>query len=245
MNSDPQTMFAGWPPAGVVFPVDAVRLRVLEGEHPFHRAEQAAAAAHWKREVARNPAFFDGQMVFQHQVRFADGVLTGVGHMIPYSTFLWWRKQPGGAGGVHVFAFPVLVSSDGALVAIRMSAQTANPGLVYCAAGSLDGNDVVDGYCDVEANMRREVLEETGFDLDQDAVADRKLYAAHGDGRIVLYRLFRFSMTGEDMAQAIRANADRDEEVEDAVVIRSGDTSLHRYAPAMLPLLAWFFDRKA
>jgi len=126
-----------------------------------------------------------------------------------------------------------------------MSAHTANPGQVYCAAGSLDEDDIVDGYCDVEANMRREVLEETGFDLDRDAVADAQLYAAHRDGRVVLYRLFRFSLTGEEMAQAIRGRTDRDEEVEDAVVIRSADPRLHNYSQSMLPLLAWFFDREA
>lgn len=245
MTVSSHTPFSGWPPANTVFPVEGVILRVVESEHPFHRARQAAAAANWDVEVARNPALFNGRMVFQSRVSFTNGVLNGEGHIIPYSTFLWWRKQPGGAGGMHIFAFPVLVASDGALVAIRMSAQTANPGQVYCAAGSLDENDIVDGYCDIEANMRREVLEETGFDLDRDAVADRQLYAAHNDGRIVLYRLFHFPMTGEEMAQAIRGRGDRDEEVEDAVVIRSADPSLHNYAAPMLPLLAWFFDRQA
>lgn len=240
-----KNMLFDWPSAGIVFPVKSVRLRVLDGDHPFHRAEQLAAAENWEREVARNPALFNGRMVFQDRVCFTDGVLSGEGHIIPYATFLLWRKKPGGAGGVHIFGFPVLVSSDGALVAIRMSAQTANPGQVYCAAGSLDEHDIVDGYCGVEANMRREVLEETGFDLDRDAVADPQLYAAHGAGRIVLYRLFRFSMTAEAMAQAIRERTDRDEEVEDAVVIRSADASLHNYSPSMLPLLAWFFDQRA
>lgn len=245
MKAASLNMLFDWPPAGAVFPVKSVRLRVLEGEHPFHCAERVAAAENWEREVARNPALFNGRMVFQNRVSFSDGVLNGEGHVIPYSTFLWWRKQAGGAGGVHIFGFPVLVSSDGALVAIRMSAHTANPGQVYCAAGSLDEDDIVDGYCDVEANMRREVLEETGFDLDRDAVADAQLYAAHRDGRVVLYRLFRFSLTGEEMAQAIRGRTDRDEEVEDAVVIRCADPRLHNYSPSMLPLLAWFFDREA
>lgn len=65
-------------------------------------------------------------------------------------------------GGLHLFAYPVLETSDGALVAIRMGAHTANPGQVYFAAGSLEPEDVVDGRCDIEANMRREVRRRPG-----------------------------------------------------------------------------------
>lgn len=240
MNLHPHDALVGWPDAGTVFPVKAVRLKVLEGEHPYHRAERAAAAGNWRQEIARNPALFDGQMVLQHRLSLADGVIAGEAYMVPYSTFLWWRRRPA-AGAFHLFAFPVLVSGDGALVAVRMAAQTANPGQVYCAAGSLDAGDVFDGHCDVEANMRREVMEETGFDLSRDAVADPQLYAAHRERHVTLYRLFRFDMTADAMVAAIGARAERDAEVEEAVAIRSADPAAHRYAPSMLPLLDWFF----
>lgn len=240
--SEEDSALSDWPPEGVLFPVASVSLRVLEGEHPFHIAERAAAAENWRREVARNPKLFDGRMVFQKRLRLEDGILHGEAHLIPYSTFLWWRQQPGGAGGLHLFGFPVLVSADGALIAIRMAAGTANAGQVYFAAGSLDEGDIVDGHCDLDANMRREVLEETGLDLDREAVADPQLYAVHRDRRITLFRLFRFSMTAEEIVAAIRARAGTDDEVEDAVIIRSADPGLHNYAPAMLPLLEWFFS---
>jgi hypothetical protein len=59
---------------------------------------------------------------------------------------------------------PVIVSSDGAVIAIRMGQHTANPGRVYCRGG-LAGSRTTwrDGYCDIDGNMAREVLEETGL----------------------------------------------------------------------------------
>lgn len=244
MTSAVERDFLGWPAAGTLFPISSVSVRVLCDEHPYHVAERDAAAENWRGEVARNPALFDGKMVFQKSAVFDRGTIRAEGHIVPYSTFLWWRKQTDCAGGIHLFAFPVLVSSDGALIAIRMSGTTANAGQVYFAAGSLDESDIVDGFCDVDGNMRREVLEETGFDLDHAATADPQLYASHQNRRVTLYRLFRFSMTAAEMAASIRSRADRDEEVEDAVIIRSADPELHRYAPAMLPLLTWFFSEK-
>ncbi|MCX8999760.1 NUDIX hydrolase [Rhizobiaceae bacterium BDR2-2] len=245
MTSHLPDTFDGWPPEGVLFPVQSVSLRVLDGEHPFHSAQKAAAMENWRHEVARQPAVFDGRMVFQHRVSLVDGAIASEAYVVPYSTFLWWRRQPVRAGGVHLFAFPVLVSGDGALIAIRMSKTTVNAGQVYFAAGSLDPSDIVDGYCDIEANMRREVREETGLDLDDGTVvADPQLYGAHANRSVTLYRLFRFAMTADELIAAINRHEDQEGEVEEAVAIRSADPALHRYNPAMLPLLDWFFSEK-
>ena len=230
-----------WPPEGVLFPVTAARLRVFEGEHPFHVRERAAIDANWDREVAANPAFFNGRMVFQKTLKIVDGAICGEACIVPYSAYLWWRRQPVGADGYHLFGFPALATSDGALVAIRMAGQTANPGKVYFAAGSLDEDDVIDGYCDIDANMRREVREELGLDLDREAVAEPQLYASHNNNRITIYRIFRFSQTAEELVASIRSRPERDDEIEDMVIIRSPDPTLHDYGAPMLPFLSWFF----
>ena len=236
----------GWPPENTVFEVRSVELRVEPGEHPFHVAERSAAQANWALEKQANPALFNGAMLFQEKLRISDGILRAVGHIVPYSTFLWWRKQPGGAGGYHVYALPVPVSSDGAIIAIRMAPHTANPGQVYCPAGSFDTSDVVDGACDVLANMVREVREETGLDLES-AVADTHVHALHRERRVALFRCFRFSMTADEMLERIAAHmaVDEEKEIDAAVAIRSSDPLAHPYNPVMLPLLAWFFDQPA
>ena len=230
------------PLEGEVFPLQGVRLRVLEGDHPFHRDNHRAASLNWQAEIAAKPALFDGRMIFQHRLRLKDGVLEGEGHVTPYSTYLWWRRQPDGAGGRHVFAFPVIASSDSALIAVRMAAHTANAGQVYCAAGSLDPHDIVDGYCDIAGNMMREVREETGLDLSQ-AVTDGRFLAGYARRRLTLVRLFRFDLSADAILERIAAHMEVDEEKEiaRAVAIRSPDPAAHPYNPAMLPVLDWFF----
>lgn len=230
------------PREGEVFPLQGVRLRVLEGDHPFHRDNRQAASRNWRLEIAAKPALYDGRMIFQHRLRLKEGVLEGEGYVVPYSTYLWWRKQPDGAGGRHVFAFPVIASADGALIAVQMAEHTANAGQVYCAAGSLEPADVVDGYCDIAGNMAREVREETGLDLGQ-AVTDGRYFASYRGRRLTIMRLYRYPLTSEALLDRIAAHMaiDEEKEIAGAVAIRSSDPLAHPYNPAMLPVLDWFF----
>jgi 8-oxo-dGTP pyrophosphatase MutT (NUDIX family) len=221
-NSNFSDDFAGWPPEATVFPIAGVDLRILPDPHPLVAAEEAAIRENWARETAANPALFDGRMVFQQR----------------------WRRQPRRQGGVHIFAYPVLETSDGALVAIRMGAHTANPGQVYFAAGSLEPEDIVDGRCDIEANMRREVHEETGLDLGR-SVAGQGLFASHSNRTVTVLRLFRFDMTADEMVERIESHmlVAEDKEIAGAAAIRSADHSAHPYNIAMLPVIDWYFGK--
>ncbi|EJT04918.1 hypothetical protein [Rhizobium sp. CCGE 510] len=243
-NSDLSDDFAGWPPEATVFPIAGVDLRVLPGSHPFVLAEEAAIRENWAKETAANPALFDGRLVFQQRLSFSEDGIAGEGYVTPFSAFMWWRRQPQRQGGLHIFAYPVLESADGALVAIRMGAHTANPGQVYFAAGSLEQEDIVDGRCDIEANMRREVHEETGLDL-ADAAAGPGLYASYSRRTVTLMRLLRFEMTADEIVKRIEAHmlVAEDKEIAGAVAIRSADPSAYPYNISMLPVISWYFGK--
>ncbi|MGO4480926.1 NUDIX hydrolase [Rhizobium pisi] len=243
-NTDFSDDFAGWPLEATVFPIAGVDLKVMPGTHPFVAAEEAAIRENWVKETAANPALFDGRLVFQRRLTFGEDGISGEGYVVPFSAFMWWRRQPERQGGIHIFAYPVLESSDGALVAIRMGAHTANPGQVYFAAGSLEPEDIVDNNCDIEANMRREVHEETGLDLAQ-SVAGQGLYATHARRTVTLIRLFRFDMTADEMVKRIEAHmlVAEDKEIAGAVAIRSADHAAHPYNIAMLPVIDWYFGK--
>jgi len=242
MNSIFSEDLAGWPPKQTVFPVAALNLRVLDGEHPYRESRRDEIAANWKAEVEANPALFDGRMVFQHQLAFGEEGLQGQGYIIPFSTFMYWRRQQDRMGGMHLFAYPVIESSDGALVAIRMGAHTANPGQVYFAAGSLEPEDIVSGVCDVEFNMRREVLEETGLDL-ADSTPGERYYASHFRRTVTVFRLFRFDLTADQIVERIAAHmlVAEDKEIAGAVAIRSADHAAFPYNVAMFPVIDWYF----
>lgn len=232
-----------WPPPENPARITGVDLSMRDGPHPLYLANSPAIHANWEQEAKANPHLFNGQIVLQRQLTFDNGVIRGVAHAIPYATLLWWRKQPRKDGALHLFGFAVLVSSDNAIIAIRMSERTANPGQVYCAAGSLDLTDVVDGKLDLVGNMRREVREETGLDLDM-AEADPHFHAGHADNRVVIFRFHRFSMTAAEMVARIEAHMPHDveQEIDGAVVIRSAARDVHRYNPMMFPILDMFFD---
>ncbi|WP_434710364.1 NUDIX hydrolase [Rhizobium sp. YTUHZ045] len=244
-NTDFPDDFAGWPPEATVFPIAGVDLRVLPGTHPFVAAEETAIRENWLREIAANPALFDGRLIFQQRLSLGEEGISGEGYVTPFSAFMYWRRQPQRQGGLHIFAYPVLESSDGALVAIRMGAHTANPGQVYFAAGSLEPEDIFDGRCDIEANMRREVLEETGLNL-SDSVAGQGLFASHARRTVTLLRLFRFDLTADEMVERIEAHmlVAEDKEIAGAVAIRSADRNAYPYNIAMLPVIDWYFGKR-
>lgn len=232
----------GFPAERTIFPVASVHLTVSDEPHPFHLAAGTAARENWAREIAANPALFDGAMLFQHGLCFDGSTIRGRGHVVPYSTFLLWRKTRPAGGGLHLFGLPLLVSSDGAVIAIRMARHTANAGRVYCAAGSLDTLDIAGGVCDVEANMRREVFEETGIDL-SGARTDPGYRALHIGGVVTLFRVFRLPQDAGTLLERIGRHIATDPapEAEAAVAIFDADPSRHVYAEFMPPILAWFF----
>lgn len=244
MIPDIATDMAGWPPERTIFPVGRIELRVAGGEHPLRAAHAAAIGENWQREIAANPALFDGRMIFQRRLAVSRDAIVGEGHLMPFSAFMWWRRQTTRDGGFHLFAYPVLETSDKALVAIRMGPQTANAGQVYFAAGSLEEADIVDGRCDLARNMRREVLEETGLDLD-DAIATGGYHASHYRRTVTVMRIFRFDMTADEMIAAIEQHmlVAEDKEIAGAVAIRSADHSAYPYNVSMLPIIDWYFGR--
>lgn len=233
---------AGFPPEGRIFPVRSLDLAVGAGEHPWYSAHRAEITANWAQEIAANPKLYDGEMVFQRQLSFADGHIEGRAHMVPFSAFLYWRKAARGPGGFHLLALPVIMSSDGAVIAIRMAETTANPGRVYCAAGSLDSGDIIGGRCDIDLNMRREVLEETGLDL-SDAVTDEHYFAVHGMNTVTVGRRFRFGMNADQLLDRIVAHisADPQPEISAGIAIRDADPKAHDYAFFMPPILEFVF----
>lgn len=244
--SVPQLVQQGdFPPEGSLFAVSSVHLQVRDAPHPWYVGSEQAVADNWVRESTANPHLFNGSMVLQREVRFDQGRIRGEGHVVSFATFLHWRKSRA-PGCVHLFAMPLILTKDGALLAIRMAASTANPGRVYCAAGSMDGADIFDGVCDLEHNMRREVLEETGLDL-RDAQADAEYFATHIASVIAVTRVFRFDRSAEELLALVGQHiaSDPEPEIETALAIRSADPAAHDYPPFMIPILTWLFPEQA
>jgi hypothetical protein len=234
-----------WPEERRIFPASSIDLRIANGPHPYFLAERDKIAENWAQEISANPALFDGRMILPRAVQINGGVISGETHIVPFSAFLLWRKTRPVTAAIHLFALPVVVSSDGAVIAIRMGKHTANPGSVYCAAGSLDPEDIRDGICDLDGNMAREVLEETGIALGNAGSAPG-FHALHDRGVITVFRCYGFAATAAELIGRIADHIaqDPDPEIDEALAIHSADPGLHLYQPFMSTILEWVFKNR-
>ena len=228
-------------PRGRIVVVHDVDVRLDPDPHPFVVQNGDAIEANWHREKAANPALYDGQMMLLSSIAYADGALVGRCHAVRYAALLHWRRsRPPGAE--HAFAHAALVTSDGALLAIRMGPHTANPGRVYFAAGSFEPMDFPNGRADLHANMAREVGEETGLDLDE-AMSESAHHLYSMNGITVIFRRYHLPEPADVLAARITdfVASQEDPEIEGPVVIRGPSDDPEGLAHHMRPIIDWHF----
>ena len=140
----------------------------------------------------------------------------------------------------------MLVTSDNALIAIRMGAHTVNAGRVYFAAGSFEPEDFPDGVVDPHGNMAREVREETGLDISGARRGDRH-YALSTERGTVIFRRYFLDADADEIASRIRdfVAGEAEPEIEEPVVIRSARDLPDGLMPHMPPMIEWHFLRPA
>jgi hypothetical protein len=234
-----------WPADDTLFEISKVDIMVKPEAHPILEQYNREIEANWELEHAANPALFNGEMLLHSTIDLSpEGGLSGIAHLTPYAAMLWWRKQPGRPVAEHLFSIAVPVTSDGAILAIRMGMHTANAGKVYCAGGSLDAHDILDGMADLDGNMRREMLEETGIDLNE-AVSVSPFYGSRFNRAVNVFRVFQLDFSADEAVRRIYSHMEHDEEKEIAepVIIRDDDTEDRNYAAFMRPIVRHVFSR--
>ncbi|TPW33145.1 NUDIX hydrolase [Martelella alba] len=245
MNASATFQFDDWPDEGVAFALSGLEITVDPGENPLKIKNSAAIEANWEREKAENPHLFNGSLLNLHAATLEAGRIAARAYVIPYAYHLWWRRQTPRPASLHTFAMAMMISGEGDVIAIRMSQTTANPGKVYCASGSLEPEDIIDGKVDIEANMRREVGEETGLDL-ADFEAGDTLYCARDNACLMFYRFFRSPLSTEAIIAKIHAHmqVDEEKEIDGVIAINRDNRFSFNYAHSMPPALALYFDQK-
>ncbi|MEQ8480369.1 MAG: NUDIX domain-containing protein [Hoeflea sp.] len=230
-------------PENRVFTLDSVRLDLDEAEHPWVVQNRAAIEAHWAREEIERPWLFNGTMILHRGLRIEDGVIRGVSHRASYAALLYLVSTWPRADVAHLFGSAIVLSSDGAMLLIRMARKTANSGKVYAPAGSLDPSDIARGRIDVEGSIRREAREETGLDL-SGASTEPGLMCWRRGGLVAVFRRFQMEQTAavlsRRIADHIRTGAE--EEIEDVVVVRKPDDAGPTAPAYMKALMACHFN---
>ncbi|PWB84510.1 MAG: NUDIX hydrolase [Methylocystaceae bacterium] len=125
--------------------------------------------AHWRERTSANPALYDGPVLLAHRAECAPAGEGGAAFSVKFfptrfSRFVAWRDFGfPGSGVYNCFSMPALRSADGAFLLGEMGPRHSVPGAVYFPAGTPDPGDVRDGLVDLEANLFRELFEETGI----------------------------------------------------------------------------------
>ncbi|MGI9402346.1 MAG: NUDIX hydrolase [Rhizobiaceae bacterium] len=192
--------------SGEIFDIDEVYCRLRDGRHPHEAENLQEIEDSWSQRKAAKPELFDGETVLGNSWRIEGNVLRIECQKIRYAALLHWLDTPASAGtgnsnnSVHFFASAVVKSSDGKILMGRMGDHTANAGRVYMPSGSIEVEDFRNGQGDFASNMRREVLEETGLDLNEAQAAHR--YSAYfGNGILALFRQFDFPASSADLLE--------------------------------------------
>ncbi|MEE7438933.1 NUDIX hydrolase [Methylobacterium oryzae] len=168
-----------------------VAARFVEYDWAFPQANAAAIAAHWQARLRRSPGMFDGTVLLCCDHAVADGVARLDLFATRYATFTYYRDRLHAEARIaNAFAAIVPWTADGAVLLGEMGAHTANAGQLYFPCGTPDPDDVRGARVDLTGSAARELAEETGLALPDEAETEWVLL--EGEGQLAFLRPVRF-----------------------------------------------------
>jgi 8-oxo-dGTP pyrophosphatase MutT (NUDIX family) len=190
---------------------------------PFAAARRSEIDRHFDAMQRDKPALWNGRVLLLHRHRIDSEVLHGAFLETDFASFMAWRDWGFPDTTVtNCFAMGALRGSDGAFLLGLMGPHTAAAGKVYFPSGTPDPEDVVGDAVDLDANLQREIFEETGLtaaDLD----ADTGWTSVQCGPRIALIKVLQAREPAQMLRERILANLAREAEPElaDMVIVRS------------------------
>ena len=215
--------------------------RLVPHDWRFASDEAARIDARWRELKAATPSLFDGRVLLSRGLAITDDVLSGTSFETGYKPFLCWRAlgYPG-EPVKNLFAMPALRGSDGAFLLGRMSAATANPGRLYFPAGTPEPGDVgADGFVDYQANILRELEEETGI-ASSEVTLDARWTIVFAGPLVACMKVVRSPLPASALVERVTGFIAGQEKPElDALVTVAGpdDFDAERMPPFMLHYL--------
>lgn len=207
----------------------AVTARFVTYDWAFPRENAAAIAAHWQTRIARAPGMFDGTVLLCCDHAVADEAARLDLFATRYATFTYYRDtrhadaRIADARIANAFAAIVPWTSDGAVLLGEMGARTANAGQLYFPCGTPDPDDIQGARVDLAGSAARELAEETGLALPDEAETDWVLL--EGEGQLAFLRPVRFPETAARLVARIadHLGAEAEPELAGMHVVRGRD----------------------
>lgn len=212
-----------------ITPLAAVTARFVTYDWAFPRENADAIAAHWQTRIARAPGMFDGTVLLCCDHAVADRAARLDLFATRYATFTYYRDtrhadaRIADARIANAFAAIVPWTSDGAVLLGEMGARTANAGQLYFPCGTPDPDDIQGTRVDLAGSAARELAEETGLALPDEAETDWVLL--EGEGQLAFLRPVRFPETAARLVARIadHLGAEAEPELAGMHVVRGRD----------------------
>lgn len=203
--------------------VASVEARLVPHRWAWAEKEADAIAANFEGRRVLTPAIFDGPVLMVAASRRSGGALAVDFFATRYAALMAHLDFGCPDGSVaNGFAMGALRAADGGFLLGLMAPHTAQAGQLYFPAGTPDPLDVrPDGAVDLEASIRREVLEETGIALSADDLGEGWA-VVDVDGRRAFMRDVRLAADADTVRARVLAHLAREErpELADIVVVR-------------------------
>ncbi len=151
-----------------IFHIERQELTFSPKQWAFAIERRAEIDAYFEGLRLKKPAIWNGRVLLMHHQVVAGGMLRGDFLETDYASFAAWRQWGRPAADVHdCFGTAAVMGSDGAFLLGVMGQHTFNSGKIYFPCGTPDPDDIIDGKVDLDHNVRRELKEETGFDVSE------------------------------------------------------------------------------
>jgi hypothetical protein len=220
--------------------LDRANIKFEPWAWPFathRRPEIDVYFAQLKRE---RPGVWNGRVLLLNHYEIRERVLHGTCFETDYASFSAWRGfEHADAGVFNVFADAAVLTADGAYLVGEMAPDTAAAGKLYFPSGTPEPDDLdASGMLDIEGNLRRELLEETGLDADE-LSPEPGFSLVRDSGYVALVKTLRARQSAEELRSRIMTYIESEERPEliDIRIVRSAtdfDRAMPPYVTAYL-----------
>ena len=225
--------------------LDRAEIRFEPWLWPFATRRRVEIDSYFNELKRARAGVWNGRVLLLNSCTIETRVLRGTCFETDYASFCAWRAFARDQdsvveeGIVNVFADAAILTADGAYLAGEMAPDTAAAGKIYFPSGTPEPDDLdASGLLDLEGNVRRELLEETGVDAGE-LTAEPGFSFVRDRGSLALVKTMRAQQSAQQLRDRIMRHIESEERPEliDIRILRSAadfEPAMPRYITAFL-----------
>jgi 8-oxo-dGTP pyrophosphatase MutT (NUDIX family) len=184
--------------------LDRAQITFAPWQWPFAVTARGKIDDYFTTLQRERPGVWNGRVLLLNRFEVRERVLYGSCFEADFASFCAWRAwQCPDATVFNVFAAAAVLSADGAYLVGEMASDTAAAGKLYFPCGTPEPADLdPNGRLDLEGNIRRELLEETGLDT-AELAAEPGFRLVHDGGYIALLKTLKARQSAQELRDRV------------------------------------------